>query len=108
MAVDVGALVVQSCLLWLWATHSMVSDALVCLVAWGFTFKTSGVWVKKTSKLAFAAAYILRGTSKPFYRHKGRPRTTKSRSCSRCRWIWNRTEPAAVQRDEELTGTTIR
>lgn len=81
MALDIGGLGAPSCLLWLWGTHPMVPDALARLEAWGFDFKTSGVWVKKTrtNKLAFGTGYILRGTSEPFFiATKGRPRTTKS------------------------------
>lgn len=64
----VGHLAARDCLLWLWATHPMVDQQVAVGRAWGFTFVTSGVWVKrtKTGKLAFGTGYRLRCASEPF------------------------------------------
>lgn len=61
-------LAAPNCLLWLWATHPMLPHALEVMAAWGFTFKTSGVWAKRTKhgKLAFGTGYVLRCASEPF------------------------------------------
>lgn len=55
-------------LLWLWATHPMLPQALDVVDAWGFRYVTSGVWVKRTrsGKLAFGTGYRLRCASEPF------------------------------------------
>lgn len=68
-AMPVGeALAADNCMLWLWATHPMLPHALEVMAAWGFTFKTSGVWAKRTKhgKLAFGTGYVLRCASEPF------------------------------------------
>lgn len=54
--------------LWLWATHPMLPQAIDVMSAWGFRFVTSGVWVKRTvkGKLAFGTGYRLRCASEPF------------------------------------------
>ncbi len=69
------------CLLWLWATHPMLREALDVMDAWGFRFVTSGVWVKrtKTGKLAFGTGYRLRCASEPFLIGTlGNPKTAKN------------------------------
>lgn len=64
----VGQLARDNCLLWLWATHPMLREALEVMEAWGFTYVTSGVWVKTTvkGKIAFGTGYTLRSASEPF------------------------------------------
>ncbi len=56
------------CILWLWATHPMLPQAIEVIAAWGFNYVTSGVWVKRTKhgKLAFGTGYRLRCASEPF------------------------------------------
>lgn len=56
------------CLLWLWATHPMLPQALDVMAAWRCRFVTSGVWVKRTArgKLGFGTGYRLRSASEPF------------------------------------------
>lgn len=78
-------LAADHCMLWLWATHPMLPHALEVMAAWGFTFKTSGVWVKRTKhgKLAFGAGYVLRCASEPFLigtRGKGMPTSRSVRT----------------------------
>lgn len=69
-------------LLWLWATHPMLPEALDVMKAWGFAFKTSGVWSKRnpdSGKLAFGTGYVLRCASEPFLIGTiGNPKTTRS------------------------------
>lgn len=64
----VGELASKDCLLWLWATNPMLDVAFDVIRAWGFQFKTSGTWSKKTKhgKIAFGTGYILRCASEPF------------------------------------------
>lgn len=71
----------RDCVLWLWATHPMVPQALAVMSSWGFTFKTSGVWAKRTrhGKLAFGTGYCLRCASEPFLIGTvGRPRFARN------------------------------
>lgn len=69
------------CVLWLWATHPMLPQQLAVMSSWGFTFKASGVWVKRTKhgKLGFGTGYVLRCASEPFLIGTlGRPRFAKN------------------------------
>lgn len=78
-ALRVGQLARGDALLWLWATHPMIPQALEVLSCWGFRYVTSGVWVKTTvnDKLAFGTGYTLRSASEPFLIGKiGRPETS--------------------------------
>jgi N6-adenosine-specific RNA methylase IME4 len=80
-ALPVNHLAAPDCLLWLWATNPMLPQALETMAAWGFTFKTAGVWHKRTvhGKTAFGPGYILRGASEPFLIGTiGKPKTTNS------------------------------
>lgn len=77
----VGDLAAQSCVLWLWATAPMIDQQIAIAARWGFTFKTSGVWVKttRTGKLAFGTGYVLRNCHEPFIiATSGSPQTSKS------------------------------
>jgi N6-adenosine-specific RNA methylase IME4 len=67
-ALPVDSLARGDALLWLWATHPMLPQALEVMRAWNRRFVTSGVWVKKTTtgKLAFGTGYRLRSASEPF------------------------------------------
>ena len=50
-ALPVETLAAKDCLLFLWATFPMLSEALQLIRAWGFTFKTvSFVWLKQNRK----------------------------------------------------------
>ncbi|EFL88313.1 MT-A70 family methyltransferase [Ahrensia sp. R2A130] len=80
-ALPVMDLASENCLLWLWATNPMIPQALDVMAAWGFTFKTSGVWHKKTvhGKTAFGTGYIFRSASEPILiGTRGEPKTTRS------------------------------
>jgi N6-adenosine-specific RNA methylase IME4 len=80
-ALPVSQLARRDCLLWLWATHPMLREAIATMAAWGFTYVTSGVWVKTTAtgKLAFGTGYVLRSASEPFLIGRiGAPRTSRS------------------------------
>jgi N6-adenosine-specific RNA methylase IME4 len=80
-ALPVAQLARGDAFLWLWATNPMLPQALEVMAAWGFTFSTSGTWVKTTTggKLAFGTGYVLRSASEPFLIGKfGRPRAGRS------------------------------
>lgn len=67
--------------LWLWATNPMVDQQIAVGRAWGFEFKTMGVWVKRTQKgkLAFGTGYRLRCASEPFLIFTvGNPQTARN------------------------------
>jgi N6-adenosine-specific RNA methylase IME4 len=80
-ALPVAGLAKPDCLLWLWATAPMLDLQIEILKAWGFEFKTSGVWVKTTvnGKIAFGTGYVLRNAHEPFLiGTRGNPETTRS------------------------------
>ena len=80
-AMPVEALAAPNCLLWLWAVGPMLPEAIDVLAAWGFTFKTTGWWVKQTKngKQTFGTGYILRGAGEPFLiGTRGSPKTTRA------------------------------
>lgn len=62
MALPVGDLAREHCLLWLWGTAPMLRQQLACLDAWGFDYVTKGVWVKQTrlGNRHFGTGYALR------------------------------------------------
>lgn len=80
-ALPVELLAAPNCLLWLWAVNPKLPDALAVMAAWGFTFKTAGTWVKRTTrgKDAFGTGYVLRSSNEPFLiGTRGAPKTTKA------------------------------
>lgn len=80
-ALPVGDLAAPNSLLWLWATAPMLNQQITVIEKWGFTFKTSGVWVKTTKhgKIAFGTGYLLRNAHEPFLiGTRGNPVTTRS------------------------------
>lgn len=77
----IGHFASRDCVLWLWATNSMLPQAFELMMAWGFTFKTAGHWSKKTSKgnQAFGTGYILRCAGEPFLIGTvGNPQTSRN------------------------------
>lgn len=93
MALPVAALAAPDCLLWLWAVNPQLPQALEVLAAWGFTFKTAGTWVKRTTrgKVAFGTGYVLRSSNEPFLiGTRGSPKTTRA------------TRSAVISHDERL------
>ena len=79
-ALPVEALAAPDCLLWLWAVNPQLPQAIDVLRAWGFTFKTAGTWLKRTThgKVAFGTGYILRSSNEPFLiGTRGNPKTTR-------------------------------
>lgn len=80
-ALPVGDLAAPNSLLWLWATAPMLNQQITVIEKWGFTFKTSGVWVRTTKhgKIAFGTGYLLRNAHVPFLiGTRGNPVTTRS------------------------------
>lgn len=67
-ALPVEVLAAHDCLLWLWATAPLLPQAIGVAQAWGFEFKTCGVWVKRTvhGKLAIGTGRRLRSSHEPF------------------------------------------
>jgi len=50
-ALPVSSIAASDCILFLWAVHSHLPDALAVVRAWGFSYKTVGfTWVKRTPK----------------------------------------------------------
>lgn len=75
----VADLAAPDCLLWLWATAPMLPDQIAIARAWGFEFKTEGVWAKMTvnGKIAMGTGYLLRNAHEPFIiATRGAPKTT--------------------------------
>ena len=69
MALPVGQLAAEDCLLVLWATAPMLPQAVQALRDWGFVYKTSGAWAKRSKtgmKWAFGGGFILRSAAE-FY-----------------------------------------
>lgn len=64
----VSQIAAPNCLLFLWATWPMINDALAVITAWGFTYKSGGVWNKRTKNglPAFGTGYLLRSACEPF------------------------------------------
>lgn len=58
----VAALAAENCLLWLWVTAPLLPEGLQTLEAWGFKYKTHGVWSKRTrnGKRRWGTGYVLR------------------------------------------------
>jgi N6-adenosine-specific RNA methylase IME4 len=53
----------------MWATAPMLDNAMSLLAYWGFTYKTMGVWAKRSktgAHWAFGTGYHLRSTCEPF------------------------------------------
>lgn len=68
-ALPVADLARPDCLLWLWATAPLLPAQINIMARWGFAYKTSGAWVKRTKKsgdLAFGTGYVLRGCHETF------------------------------------------
>jgi N6-adenosine-specific RNA methylase IME4 len=64
----VADIAAPDCMLFLWAVWPMIDQAHEVIKAWGFTFKTGGVWTKQTKNglSAFGTGYILRSANEPF------------------------------------------
>lgn len=79
-ALPVGHLAAPDCALFLWATAPMLPEALDTMKAWGFAYKTHGIWVKTTKSggLAFGTGYRIRNCHEPFLIGvTGNPQNTK-------------------------------
>lgn len=80
-SLPVEALAAPDCLLWLWAVNPQLPQALDVMAAWGFTFKTAGTWLKRSTrgKVSFGTGYILRSSNEPFLiGTRGSPKTTRA------------------------------
>lgn len=95
-ALPVELLAAPDCLLWLWAVNPQLPQALDVLRAWGFTFKTAGTWLKRSThgKVQFGTGYILRSSNEPFLiGTRGAPKTTRS------------TRSSVITHDDRFRGT---
>lgn len=95
-ALPVGALAARDCMLWLWAVNPQLPQAIEVLQGWGFTFKTAGTWLKRSTrgKVSFGTGYILRSSNEPFLiGTRGSPKTTRS------------TRSAVITHDERFKRT---
>ena len=80
-ALPVGELAAPDCCLFLWATWPMLPQALDVMAAWGFAYRSGGVWHKRTSggKTAFGTGYRVRGACEPFLLgFVGNPKNSRS------------------------------
>lgn len=94
-ALPVEALAAPDCLLWLWAVNPQLPQALEVIAAWGFTFKTAGTWLKRSTrgKVSFGTGYILRSSNEPFLiGTRGSPKTTRG------------TRSSVITHDERFQG----
>jgi N6-adenosine-specific RNA methylase IME4 len=76
----VALLAAPDCCLFLWGTWPMLPQAMETMAAWGFEFKSGGVWHKRTKhgKTAFGTGYRVRSSSEPFLLgFRGNPKNTK-------------------------------
>lgn len=65
-AMPVGQLAGRDAICLMWATAPMLPDALVVMRSWGFAFKTSAAWAKRSSRdrsWAFGTGFILRSAA---------------------------------------------
>lgn len=68
-ALPVASLAAKDCAMIMWTTAPCFPQALEVLAAWGFVYKTQGVWAKRTKRnrgLAFGTGHIFRGAHEPF------------------------------------------
>lgn len=70
-ALPVGMLARGDAVLWLWATAPKLLSAARVMAAWGFEYRTMGVWDKKR----WGTGYIMRSVGEPYLiGTMGRPR----------------------------------
>lgn len=77
----VSDLAAEDCLLWCWATWPMLPNALETIEAWGFTYKTGGVWAKRTinGKLRWGTGFRLRSVCEPMLiATRGHPKSARN------------------------------
>jgi N6-adenosine-specific RNA methylase IME4 len=67
-AMPVRMLAKPDCLVCCWATAPMLPDQIKVMAAWGFEYKSCGVWVKTTvhGKIGFGTGYGLRNAHELF------------------------------------------
>lgn len=80
-ALPVGDLAAPDSALVLWGTQPMLPHSLATMAAWGFEYKSHGVWCKTTvrGKLSFGTGYRLRNSHEIFLIGvRGNPKNTKA------------------------------
>ena len=99
---------------WLWATNPMLDKAFIVMEAIGFTFKTTGTWIKTTKhgKLGFGTGYILRSANEPFLiGTRGKPkfaRNVRSALYGHARESGRKPDEAYEYAERLLPGATAR
>lgn len=79
-ALPISSVAADDCLLWLWCTAPMLRQGFEVLDAWGFTYKSMGVWHKRTKhgKTQFGTGFRLRSACEPFLIATiGNPKSTR-------------------------------
>ena len=79
-ALPVADLAAPDCALFLWATAPMLREAIEVMDAWGFEYKSHGIWGKVTvrGRLAFGTGYRIRNSHEPWLiGTRGKPKNTK-------------------------------
>jgi N6-adenosine-specific RNA methylase IME4 len=79
-ALPVAELATPDAALFLWATAPMLREALDVMEAWGFQYKSHGIWGKVTvrGRLAFGTGYRIRNSHEPWLiGTRGNPKNTK-------------------------------
>lgn len=74
-------LAMDNCMLLMYCTNPMIRDAFRVMEAWGFEFKTMGVWRKMTKNghIHFGTGYILRSSHEPvLIGSRGQPKAAKN------------------------------
>lgn len=68
-SMPVHHLAMDSCVLVMWSTFPHLGQAHALMKAWGFEYKTGGVWAKRSSTdngWSFGTGYHLRSAAEPF------------------------------------------
>lgn len=65
LAMPIKSLAAPDCVLYLWSTNPFMPEALECLKAWQFKYRTKFSWIKttQTHRLDYGTGYWVRGVS---------------------------------------------
>jgi N6-adenosine-specific RNA methylase IME4 len=80
-SMPVSKLAAPDCALFLWATAPMFLQALEIVTAWGFVYKSQGIWHKTTrhGKTAFGTGYRIRNAHEHWIiATRGNPKNTRT------------------------------
>lgn len=80
-ALPIARLAAPNCALMLWGTAPMIVQQLEVMAAWGFVYKSQGMWHKltKSGKTSFGTGFRIRNSHEPFIIGvRGNPKNTKA------------------------------